>query len=251
MKKLQLRNLSKRFATLSVMGIMAVGALVPATAFATSTQSTKCGVTDVKCVIAAGDQLIAARQTSLTTLNTKITTDLNAKKITGDQASALQSDVTTNQTGLSNLKTRLDAETTARDARLDVANIFLQFRIYAVVLPRDYRHLFLDIEINVKEKMKDAAPAIQAAISKAPAAQQAKLKDLFSDYQQQIANAETQIDTAQQDIPQMTPEDFNQNRVSYEATRKSLDNATKTASVDLHKAAKDLHQIVNILGHDI
>lgn len=251
MKKFQLQRLTKRLITFGVMGLVAVGALIPAAVFATPAQPAKCAATDVKCVISAGDQLIANRLTSLDTLNTKVADDLNAKKITSDQASVLQSDVSTNKTGLNNLKTRLDAETVAKNARTDVGNIYLQFRIYAVVMPRDYRHLLLDIEINVKEQMADASPAIQAAINKAPAGQQARLKDLFNDYQQKVANAESQIDIANQDLPQMTPENFNQNHTSYETTRKSLDNATKNANSDLHQAAKDLHQIVAILGHDI
>jgi hypothetical protein len=251
MKKLQLRGFTKRFVTLGVMGIMAMGALLPVAAFAAPTQSTKCAAADVKCVIAVGDQLISNRLGSLNTLSTKIASDLSTGKITSDQAGTLQADVSTNETGLNNLKTKLDGETVAKNARVDVENIYLQFRIYAVVLPRDYRHLLLDIEINVREKLVDVAPAIQAAIAKAPASQQNKLNALFSDYQKQVANAETQFDIANQDIPQMTPENFNQNHASYEVVRISLDNATRTASKDLHQAARDLHQIVIILGHDI
>lgn len=247
MKKFDLRNFSKKAATLGVMGVMAVGALLPATVFAAPAQPAKCAATDVKCVIAAGDALIAERQTSLTTLNTKISTYLTDKKITSDQASVLQSDVATNQTGLTNLKAKLDGETVAKNARQDVMNIFLQFRIYAVVMPRDYRHLQLDVEQNVKAKMQDAAATIKAAIAKAPAAKQAQLNALFSDYQAQVAAAESQIDTVQNDFAAMTPENFNQNRASYEATRKAVNEAVKAARVDLHKGAQDLKQMADIL----
>jgi septation ring formation regulator EzrA len=251
MKLFQIRGLFKRLAILGIMGVMVVGALIPASAFAASVDKPKCAVDDVKCIIAFGDKQIAERIDSLNTLSAKITKNLTEKKITQDQANELQADVSTNETGLNNLKTKLDGETVAKNAREDVKNIFVQFRIYAVVLPRDYRHLLLDVEINAREKLVDLEPAIQAAISKAPSGQQAKLNDLFSDYKKQLADAETQIDTAKQDIPQLTPENFNQNRATFEATRKSLDNATRTAKKDLHKAADDLHQIVKILGHDI
>src|SRR5581483_5463440 len=156
--------------------------------------------------------------------------------------------VTTNHTGLSNLKSKLDAETDAKAARQDVANIFLQFRIYAVVLPRDYRRIQMDVEINAKSLMQGVASTIKQAIGSAPASKQAQLNALFSDYQKQVAAAESQLDTAQQDFPAMTPENFNQNRTSYESTRTALDNALKAARVDLHQAAKDLNEMAHILG---
>lgn len=248
MKKLNLRHFSKQFATVGALCIMAIGALLPATAFAASNTSTKCAKGDVKCVISAGDTLISDRQTSLITLSTKISTDLTAKKITSDQANALQADVSTNKTGLSNLKTKLDAETTEAAARTDVASIFLQFRIYVVVLPRDYRMIEMDVEMNAKGVMQGVASEIQNAVNGAPASKQTQLKQLFSDYQTQVANAETQLDTAQNDFPGMTPENFNQNKTAYETNHTNLDNALKSARQDLHQAAKDLHQMAEILG---
>lgn len=248
MKKFNLRHFAKPIALVSALGLMVLGALLPATVFAASNQSTKCGANDVKCVIAAGDTLITNRQNSLNTLNSRISADLSAHKLTGDQASALQADVTTNQTGLSNLKSKLDAETDARAARQDVANIFLQFRIYAVVLPRDYRRIQMDIEINTKNLMQGFASTIKQAIGGAPSNEQARLNALFSDYQKQVAAAEAQLDTAQQDFPAMTPENFNQNRASYESTKTALDNALKAARVDLHQAAQDLKEMARILG---
>lgn len=248
MKKLHFRHFLKCCAIPGAIALMAAAALLPATAFAASTQSPKCAANDVKCVINAGDTLISNRQTSLNTLNGKISTDQTNHKITSDQASALQSDVKANQTGLNNLKTKLDAETNAKSARQDVANIFSQFRIYAVVLPRDYRHIEMDIEMNAKATMQGAAPAIKTAIGSAPADKQNKLNALYSDYQKQVADAEKQLDTAQSDFPAMTPENFDQNRSSYETTRTALDNALKAARGDLHQAAKDLNQMAHMLG---
>lgn len=248
MKKINFRHLPKRFAILGALALLAAAALIPATAFAASNQQTKCAANDVKCVITAGDTLITNRLTALNTLKGKISTDLSNHKITSDQASSLQSDISTNQTGLNTVKTKLDAETVAKNARQDVLSVFTQFRIYAVVLPRDYRHLEMDVEINAKNVMQGVAPTIQTALGSAPADKQAQLKSLFSDYQKQVAAAQSQIDIAQNDFPAMTPENFNQNRASYESTRQALDNALKAARGDLHQAAKDLRQMANILG---
>src|SRR5579859_2261422 len=115
-------------------------ALVPATALA-ATQS--CTAKDVKCVIQFGDQQIANRITALNKLSATVTDDHNKLLIDDAHASDLQTDVQTNVTGLNTLKTTLDAETDAKAARQDVEKIYTQFRIYAVVLPRDYRRLHL------------------------------------------------------------------------------------------------------------
>lgn len=250
-KKLQLHTYLKLLATFGALCIVTLGALLPATAFATPVQATRCGADDLKCVVSAGDLLISNRLADLNALKTKITNYLTARRLTDAQASELQNDVSTNESGLQSLKARLDAETVTREARKDVVNIYAQFRIYAVVLPRDKRHLLLDIEVNAKDKMVDAEPTIQAAITRAPSNQQDRLNELFNDYKQKVADTEIQFQTANQAIPQMTPENFNQHRASYEGTRKSLDVATKIARQDLSQAAKDLKQIVKILGHDI
>lgn len=245
MKHFNFRGYSKYLTALGLVGILALGAFGSATAFASTT---KCGATDTTCIIGAGNDLIADRLTALNKLNSKISSDLTAKLISGDQASALQSDVATNETGLNNLKTKLDAETTAKNARQDVMNVFLQFRIFAVVLPRDYRHLQADIEQRVMSLMQSVAPSIQAAIGKAPADKQARLNALFSDYKQHVAAAESEIDTAQNDFPAMTPENFNLNRATYEQTRKAVVDSVKDARQNLHKAADDLKDMTSLLG---
>src|SRR5579883_1885155 len=88
MKKFNLRFLTKPITIVSALGLLAIGALLPATVFAASSQQTKCSATDLKCVIAAGDTLITNRLNSLNTLKSKISADLSAHKLTSDQASA-------------------------------------------------------------------------------------------------------------------------------------------------------------------
>jgi hypothetical protein len=240
-------HLLRRFSIIGVVAVLALGILVPTTALAASVSSQKCAAGDVACVIAVGDQDIAARQTALTTLSGKITTQLNKNTITSDQANALQSDVTTNQNGLASLKTTLDAETVAKAARQDVHDIFFEFRIFAVVLPRDYHQLHLDVEINIKTKLKNLEPVLQQAISMAPSANQAQLNSLFSDFESQVAASETQIDTVQTDLPSLTPSNFNTNRTTYESTLTNLKTAEKAANQDLHQSGKDLNQITKLL----
>ncbi len=243
----RLRNIPLRFTTFAILVLLAIGILVPTTAFAAANFNNKCASTDTQCMIAAGDQLIASRQTALTTLSGKVTARENQNQITSDQANVLQSDISTNQSGLAALKSKLDAETDTKAARQDVANIFFQFRIFAVVLPRDYRRLYFDVEVNVDNKLRSLGPGVQQAISKAPAGEQAQLNTLFNEYKNQLSTAESQFDVAQAAFPALTPANFNYNRSTYLAKLSQLDTAEHTIHNALKQAASDLNQIAQII----
>lgn len=240
-----LRRMPKRFLAIGLFSLLALS--IPATAFAASPGTTKCAASDTHCWITLGDQLIAARQTSLTNLSNKVTERLNDKLITSDQANALQSDISTNESGLAALGTKLNAETSAAAARQDVANIFLQFRIYAVVLPRDYRRLYLDVAVNVDAKLRGLSGELKQDIQNAPPGEQAQLNTLYNDYLAQLSTAEAQFDTAQADFPALTPANFNYNRSAYDASLNSLTTALKTIHAALKQAGQDVHQIAQIL----
>ncbi len=240
----------KRFAAIGILSLLALGAFIPAAALAAGPTSQKCAATGTHCWITLGDQLIAERRTSLTNLGSKITERLNDQLITSDQASVLQADVSTNASGLAALQTKLNAETNAPAARQDVVNIFLQFCIYAVVLPRDYRRLYLDIAVNVDAKLRDLGEKLKQAIRGAPASEQGQLNTLYNDYIAQLTTAESQFDLAQSDFPALTPSNFNYNRSAYDSSLNSL----KTAEHSIHsihdalkQAGQDAHQIAKIL----
>ena len=243
----RLQHIPRRFATFTILSILALVILVPSTAFAASKSTHTCAPTDTQCYITAGDQFIALRQTALTTLSGKVTARENQHLITSDQSNVLQSDISTNQSGLAALKSKLEAETDPKAARQDVVNIFFQFRIFAVVLPRDYRRLYLDIAVYIDIKLRSLGPKVQDAISKAPAGEQAQLNSLFSDYKNQLSIAESQFDLAQAAFPALTPANFNYNRSTYQTTLSNLDTAEHTIHTALKQAGSDLHQIAQIL----
>ncbi len=250
MKKLRttLGNLSRKFALLGIMGMVGLAIIVPTTAMASAPQ--KCDKNDVKCVIAFGDKEIANRQAALTTLNNKVTQQESAGHLTSDQANVLLADVSTNQSGLAALKSKLDGDTDAATARQDVESIYTDFRIYAVVLPRNYSRIHVDEEANLQSKLKNLEPQLENAIEKAPASQQGQLRDLFNDYKAHVASAETEIDAAIADFPALTPTNYDTNRSAYDASFKNLVSNEKAAHEDLHQVAKDLHQIAQLLKSD-
>ncbi len=241
-----LRRLPVRFAALGMFATLALGVAAPATAFAAPATTTGCA-SDVQCIITFGDARIALRETALQKLSGRIAAHEANGRLTADQASALQSEVTANEQGLTTLKARLDAETDPTAARTDVKNIYQQFRIFAVVLPRDYSQMWLEILTHVDTRLKNLEPQIQDAINSAPASERAQLNKLFSDYKAQLADAEGQMDAAQGVLPLLTIQRYNNDKLAYRANLMTLHNDLKTAHGNIKQAASDLHQMVRIL----
>lgn len=243
-----IQRMPRRLAVAGVLAVLAVAAALPMTALAApSGAASKPSCTTVQCVIAFGDTAITNRLNSLNTLNTKVTNQLNAGHLTSAQASKLQGDVTTNSSGLNQLKAKLDAETDISAARQDVKNIYLQFRIYAVVLPRDYNTAWLDMLQNVDGKLRAVQPKIEWAVDHAPASEQGQLNTLYSDFKAQLQEGESQIDAAQGQIATLTPANFDNAKSVYTTAWTDFRSDTKTAHADIHSAAADLHQIAQIL----
>jgi uncharacterized protein YukE len=232
----------------ATLGLLLIAAL-PAIALAAPKQAneTKCG-TDIACVKKAGDDLIAKRQTSLDAMATKINGLVTKGHLTSTQANPLLDQINTNKSGLSALKTKLDGETDIAAARTDVKNIFLQFRIYAVFLPRTRHVVELDLMTNVDAKMKAAEPKIEDAIAKAPDDKKDQLNTLYADFKAQLKEAEAQIDAGQGQLPVLTPNTFNTDKATYDKAFDALKSDTKAAHDALEKARDDLRQIATILG---
>ena len=225
--------------------LVLTGTAFAAASTAAAAPAASCG-SDLGCVQKAGDVLIVARLAALDKLNT---TAAGHKNLTSDQKSTIAQDVTTNKNGLSALKTKLDAETTVDAARSDVKNIYVQYRIYAVVLPRDYGEIELFLEQNMTTRMKNADATLSDLIAKdqAKGNDVTKLNSLKSDYDAKLADATTNENAAQGLIPSLVPANY----PGTDATLKTYRSDLKNARQDLSDAASDLNQMQTILKQDL
>lgn len=208
----------------------------------------------VQCVITFGNGEIAKRNTALNTLSGKASSEQTAGHINGTQAGVITGDVSTNESGLSALQTKLDADTTLPAARADVLSIYTQFRIFAVVLPRDYNEIWLDILTNVQATMAGKVTTIQNAINAAQSLKDndndgdlATINAAFSDYQAQVGAALGQINTANGYLPDFTPANFDADPGGYKSNWDTFRGAVKAAHGDVEAAAADLHKIATVL----
>ena len=239
-----LQRVPRRMATFGMLAALALTVLVPATALAAPRTTTPC---DLTCVKAFGDARVQERLTALNTFSGKVNTRLAAKHISTDQANVLLGDATTNTNGLTALKAKLDGETDTTAARHDVENIYVVYRIYAVVLPRDYHHLALDIMQTVDNALEAAKPKIETAIDAAPVSEKAQLNTLYSDYKAKLAEGESQIDAALGQIATLTPQTYDTARTTYTTAFTDYRNDEHVAHTNIVAAGSDLHKIVQIL----
>lgn len=228
------------------LGAMMAASIVPLSGFATAPTSL-CALTDLQCVITFGDARIAERQAALAKLNSRVAAVYTAGHITSADNSALVNDISTNQSGLTTLKGQLDSATDAKTARADVKLIYTQFRIYAVVAPRDYHELWLDVVMHVDTRLKNAEPTIREAINGAPSGVRSQANTLFADYQSQVSTADAQTQAAEAILPQLTPSSFNTSATAYQAQFGSFKTDIQTAHTATKQAIADLHQIVLLL----
>jgi len=246
-----LRRLPRRFVAVGALAVLAAGIAVPTALAAPAQPNGQCsGMTQsaiLTCVKQFGDTQIANRLTALNTLSGKVSDAQQKGHIGSDLANQLTGDVTTNENGLNALKTQLDGETTIAAARTDVHNIYWQFRIYAVVLPRDYHTLWLGILTHADQRLRGLQDKISDAIAKAPASEQTQLNQLFSDFKAQLQEAESQIDAGQGQLATLTVNNYNNARSVYETALGDLRTDTKTAQRDIKQAISDVHQIAQIL----
>jgi hypothetical protein len=232
--------------SLAAFGLLGLtGTAFASASIAAAAPAASCG-NDLGCVQKAGDALIVARLASLDKLNT---TAAGHQGLTSDQKSTIAQDVTTNKNGLSALKTKLDAETTVDAARSDVKNIYVQYRIYAVVLPRDYGEIELFLEQNMTTRMKNADTTLSDLIAKAQAKGDdvTQLNSLKSDYDAKLADATTNENDAQGLIPSLVPANYPGTNTTVNTYRIDLKNARK----DLTDASSDLNQMQTILKQDL
>ena len=244
------RHVLASFGSSAALALLVSGAILnlSATSFAAPAS---CG-TSVQCIITIGDNAIAARMTVLNTLKSKVDRQFAAGHISSASQSALDGDISANEGGLTTLKATLDAETSAAAARTDVHNIYYQFRIYAVVLPRDYHELWLDILAQVDGKLSAAQPKIQAAITAIQGLpdkdnDKEKINSAFADFSNQLSTAGGQIQAAQGQIPLLTPTSFDTTPSVYHGNFTDYVNDIHGAHNDIRAAARDLHIIAQAL----
>ena len=217
-----------------------VDASVSASAAGTNASADASASAKLSTVITRADADVAARITALNNLSTRVAA---MKNESAAEKASIASQVETNITGLTALKAKIDADTTAAAASTDAKTIFTAYRIYALVIPQGWIIAAGDRVTTIDNLMTSLAAKIQARVSADQAAGKnvAALITTLADMNAKVTDANAQSASAQADVSALVPDQGNasiaaSNKTALVASRAKI----KTATDDLKAARKDV-----------
>ncbi len=192
---------------------------------------------------ARGDAEITRR---LTNLNSALSAVQFTTTLTSSDKSALVSQIQTEISGLSALKTKLDADTTLAEARTDVQSIVTDYRVYALMLPKARLAAAFDRLATVNAKLTTLETQLQTAIGSARSAgrdvtgMQASLSDMQAKITAITALSSDQV----AELIALQPSDYNTDHTVLVGYRTTL----ATGQTDAKAAVADATSIIQSLS---
>lgn len=188
------------------------------------------------------DNAINMRLTDLTTAQTRIN---SLVKLSTDQKSQFNGEITTDINGLTSLKAKCDADVDLPTLRTDYKTIFTQYRVYAEFLPQLHLSAASDTMSVTANKLSDFATKLQGRIQNS--GNPSNLTNLLSDMQAKIGDANTQYGNVESQITPLTPQSYDNDPTGTSSTLKNARSEIQTGAGDLKAAWSDATQIVQAL----
>lgn len=215
------KTLATKTAAVTVSFVAITGLLLTSgTAYATPTanSSTAAGTTaapqttaqkqDLQTIISKGNSEIDRRTAGLKTLLSKITT---LSKLTANDKAYLTNEVNTEITGLTTLKTTLDAATTVPTARTAAQSIYTDYRVYALIFPKVWLVKTADDQQATETQLSTVAGKLQTRITTVANGGKSvtTLLGELADMKTQISNAQTISSGIETKVVSLQPSDYN------------------------------------------
>ncbi|HUD07128.1 MAG TPA: hypothetical protein VMR34_04525 [Candidatus Saccharimonadales bacterium] len=158
-------------------------------------------------IISKGNQEITRRLTTLGTLSRKIS---SSTKISATDKTTLSAEVNTEITGLTSLKTQLDADTTLTAAGTDATSIFTEYRVYALVVPKVELTKTADDQQITEAKLSSLAQSLTIEINteKTNGKDTTSVTATLTDMTTQIANAQAISSAMETKVLPLQPSDY-------------------------------------------
>ncbi len=185
------------------------------------------------------DTEIDRRTTSLNALITRI----NAfKRLTTDQKSSFATQIQTEITNLTNLRTKIDADTDTVTLRADIKSIVTEYRVFAFYIPQLRLLDTADRLLTLTDEMTVYATKLQTRIAQAQAqgSDVSLLQTSLTDMQAKIADAKTQAGNVITAISALTPAGYPANKTTLQSAKTML----MTARQDIGTAQSDAKTII-------
>ena len=191
-----------------------------------------------------GDAEIARRLTTLDQLSHVIS---DAKHISDGDKTTLTTIVVNDRSGLTTLKTKIDADTDVATARVDVQSIVTSFRVYVLLMPQVHLVRASDVGLDAVTRLDGLAARLQTRID----ADRAAGKDVtraqasVDDLKAQTKAAAGVLAPVPDQVTSLTPPQW----PGAQSTLKSARESLRTARHDLQAARDDVRDALAALPH--
>ena len=183
----------------------------------------------------------AAIEARLTVLKGDLDLLNDATHLTAGDKSRLMNLITSDQSGLTSLKTTIDQTTDPTTCHTDALTIVTSYRIYVLVQPQVHLTIAADRVLAITQRLTDLAAKQQARITAAEANHknvgdaQAKHDDMVT----QIAAAQNDASGVPGEVLALTPSGYPGNRTTLQQARQQLQAARDA----IRKAVQDAEAV--------
>jgi hypothetical protein len=183
----------------------------------------------------------------VTALNSLINRLNGMKHLSADQKSSLISEIQSNITNLTTLKTKIDADTDLTTLRTDIQSITKAYRIFWLFMPKISIMSAADRILDITAYIATLFPKAQAKIDAAKAAGQdvTRLQSLLDEAKAKTTDATNQANNAVSTVSPLVPDNGNDQALqSNIAILKSARGMIIAAVRDLQTVREDLRMIL-------
>lgn len=225
--------------------LLGAGLIVASPAAALAAAKPAAGANDsqrVTVIKSKADQEITRRLNQLGKLQSLIA---NAQKLSTADKTALSGEVSNTVSGLTSLKTKIDADTDLATLKTDVQAIFAEYRVYALVMPKVRLIRTADDQQAAEAKLQTLAGKLQTRIASAKANGKdvTTLQTQLDDLNAKVAAAQSISAGVEQKVLPLQPTDYNSDHGILSGYQSQL----KTAHQDNQAAFQDAKAIVQAL----
>jgi hypothetical protein len=178
----------------------------------------------------------------INSLNGLLTKFNNLKKLPEAEKTELNKSIQDYITELTNLKTKINADTDLVTLRIDAKTIFTDFRVYAVYMPKLAELAAVERMMAAADTLTEVANRLNTRLSQLQEQGQdvAGLQTLLGDMNSKITDAQTQYEAVETEITPLSPEGYPGNKVTLQSGR----NKIRLATQDLKAARDDARKIL-------
>lgn len=182
------------------------------------------------------DRRLSSLQSALLKLN-------SSAKLSVADKTTLTTQLKTESDSLTTLKSHLAADTNLAAARDDVQKIFLEYRVYALMLPKASLVSTADRFITAGQKFQDLADKLQAKVDAAKSQNKdaTTLQANLDDMKAKLTSAKSRYDGLPAKVINLQPADYNANHKLLADDRDAL----KAARTDFKSAHDDAQLVID------